>query len=205
MRIYKFPVGMNQTNCYFMVDEVSGKCAVVDPGDECAKLMQKLSDKKLSVECIILTHGHFDHIMALDEMRKLTGAKAYIHEADNELLTDAAKSYLTWAGITEGCKSADVLLKDGDEIKVGESTIKVMHTPGHTPGCICLISGSDMISGDTLFRGNIGRYDLYGGNYPTLMSSLQKIAEIEENFKVYPGHGASTTLEHEKETNFYLR
>lgn len=197
-------MGVNKTNCYFTVDEATNKCAVIDPGDESEKLYEKLTDKSLSVECIILTHGHFDHILALDELREKTGAKVLIHEDDEELLLDPNKSLMTWVGIDHGCKAADILLHDGDKIKIGESELTVIHTPGHTRGSICLINGTDMLSGDTLFRGNIGRYDLYGGDYNTLMDSLHKLSQMTVDYKVYPGHGAATSLKLEKETNYYL-
>ncbi len=205
MKIYKFPVGINQTNCYFLVDEPGNKCAIIDPGDEAEKLLKKLSDKELEPVYIIMTHGHFDHIMALDELRDRLHVPAVIHEYDNELLTDARKSLMIWAGRNEGCRPADILVADGDKIRIGDSVITVMHTPGHTPGSICLLCGSDIISGDTLFKGNIGRYDLYGGDYDSILSSLRKISELDGNYKIYPGHGDTTTLNFEKENNIYLR
>lgn len=206
MKIAKFILGSMQTNCYFIIDEVSKNCIVVDPADDIEIIMQKLSDKGLHCEKIFLTHGHFDHMLALEELRERTGAPLYIHEADNEMLLDAEKSLMSfYAGNTKSCKAADVLLKDGDVIDFHGNQLKVMHTPGHTKGSCCYIIGEHLISGDTLFRGSIGRYDFYGGDYETILSSLEKLKELNIDYRIYPGHGPSSHLSYEKEYNLYMR
>jgi len=195
-----------QTNCYFIIDEISKKCIVVDPADEFDVIVQKLTDKGLTVDKIFLTHGHFDHMMALERLREYTGAKLYIGKEDNELLLDVDKSLMSfYGGVHTPCRSADVLLNDNDTIDFCGHTIKVMHTPGHTKGSVCYLIGTDMISGDTLFRGSIGRYDFYGGDYQTILSSLERIKALDTDYKIYPGHGASSKLSYEKEYNLYMR
>lgn len=206
MKIAKFILGNMQTNCYFIIDEVSKKCIVVDPADEFDVIVQKLTDKGLTCEKIFLTHGHFDHMMALEKLREYTGAPLYIGKEDNELLLDVDKSLMSfYGGVHIPCRSADILLNDGDEIDFASQKIKVMHTPGHTKGSVCYLIGTDMICGDTLFRGNIGRYDFYGGDYKTLMASLEKIKALDVDYKIYPGHGASSKLSYEKDYNLYMR
>ena len=206
MKIAKFILGSMQTNCYFIIDEESKSCIVVDPADDIDVIMKKLSDKGLTCEKIILTHGHFDHMMALEELRARTSAPLYLHEADNELLQDPDKSLMAfYAGIHTPCKPADIALKDADTIDFHGNTIKVMHTPGHTKGSCCFLIDEHMICGDTLFRGNIGRYDFYGGDYTTMLSSLEKIKALETDYRIYPGHGPSSHLSYEKEYNLYMR
>lgn len=206
MKIAKFILGSMQTNCYFIIDEDTKSCIVVDPADDIDVIMQKLTDKGLKCEKILLTHGHFDHMLALEELRAKTGAPLYIHEMDNEMLLDPEKSLMSfYAGSKKTCKAADILLKDNDSIDFHGNTIRVMHTPGHTKGSCCYIIGSHLISGDTLFRGSIGRYDFYGGDYETILASLRKLCNLETDYRIYPGHGPSTHLSYEKENNLYMR
>ncbi len=206
MKIAKFILGSMQTNCYFIIDEITKSCMIVDPADDIDVIIKKLSDKELTCEGIILTHGHFDHMLALEALRDRTNAKLYVHEADNELLLDPEKSLMSfYTGSKTPCRSADVLLKDGDTIDFHGNIIKVMHTPGHTKGSCCYLIGEHMICGDTLFRGSIGRYDFYGGDYDTILSSLEKIKAFETDYRIYPGHGPSSHLSYEKEYNLYMR
>lgn len=206
MKISKFILGNMQTNCYFIIDEESKACIVVDPADSIEVIMQKLSDKGLKCEKIILTHGHFDHMLALEALREKTEAPLLVHEADNELLQDPNKSLMAfYAGINTPIRQPEIFLHDGDVIDFHGNEIKVIHTPGHTAGSCCFILGEHMISGDTLFRGNVGRYDFYGGDYETMQKSLKKISELTVNYRIYPGHGPSTHLDYEKEYNIYMK
>ena len=210
MKIQKYSVGVWGTNCYFLLDESGegggNRCAVVDPGDDGDAILRRLSSQALHCDAILLTHGHFDHMMALEQLRQATGAPVYIHEDDAELMTDddlnAAKLL---AGVSCSPRPADILLHDGDTVKIGGESVCVMHTPGHTPGSMCLVTGDTVISGDTLFRESIGRYDFPGGDYGTIMKSLDKFKALEGDYKILPGHGPSTTLSHEKEYNLYLQ
>lgn len=205
MKIFKYSVGVMGTNAYIILDGETMEAALVDPGDEGDKLLSALESKGASLSYIILTHAHFDHILALSKIKKKTGASLLVHEDDAPMLADNSLNLLSrFSGKEVVFPSPDRLLKDGDTVKLGCGTIGIIHTPGHTPGSICLSVGDDLISGDTLFRESIGRYDFPGGDYQTIMSSLQKIKELDVKGKIYPGHGMSTTLEHELSYNTYL-
>ena len=205
MKIYKYSVGLMGTNAYIILDEETKKAALVDPGDEAEKLLAALESKNAELSYIILTHGHFDHILALTEMKEKTGASLLIHREDAPMLADPSLSLLSkFSSRKMSFPSPDRLLIDADEIELGNGKIKVIHTPGHTLGSICLLVGDDLISGDTLFRESIGRYDFPGGDYATILSSLNKIIALDVKGKIYPGHGMSTTLIHELEHNLYL-
>lgn len=204
MKIYTFIVGLFGTNCYFIADD-SGKTAIVDPGADFEKLIKKLNEKELIPEYILLTHGHFDHILAVNELRKATGAKLIIHRDDAELLSDPDKSYaLQFGGTVYRTDPPDRLVSDGDVITLGGTDISVIHTPGHTKGSVTYKLDSALLTGDTLFRDGMGRYDLYSSDFKSLCSSLEKLSALDGDYKVYPGHGQSTTLERERESNIYM-
>ncbi len=205
MRIFKFTVGAMGTNSYILLDDKTKKAALIDPGDEPDRLISVLKTKDASLSYIILTHGHFDHIMALDKIKKKTGAPILIHRDDAVMLEDRALSLLDRFGNSDiEVPRADRFLSDGEIITLGDSEIKVIHTPGHTPGSVCLLIGDELMSGDTLFRESIGRYDFPGGDYGAIITSLEKIVSLGVKGKIYPGHGMSTTLEHELDFNAYL-
>lgn len=205
MRIFKFTVGAMGTNSYILLDDKTKKAALIDPGDEPDRLISALKTKDASLSYIILTHGHFDHIMALDKIKKKTGAPILIHRDDAVMLEDRALSLLDRFGNSDiEVPRADRFLSDGEIITLGDSEIKVIHTPGHTPGSVCLLIGDELMSGDTLFRESIGRYDFPGGDYGAIITSLEKIVSLGVKGKIYPGHGMSTTLEHELDFNTYL-
>ena len=211
MKIQKYSVGVWGTNCFFLIDESGADggncCAVVDPGDDAEEILRRLCAEGLHCTVILLTHGHFDHMMALDRVRDATGAPVYIHEDDAALMTDDELNAAgRLAGVVCSPRPADVLLHDGDTVKIGGESVRVMHTPGHTRGSVCYLvgDGGDILTGDTLFRDSIGRYDLPGGDFMTLLRSLGVLAALEGEHKIYPGHGATSTLEREKLVNLYL-
>lgn len=194
-------------NTYIVTDVETGETAVVDPSLPEQKLMDKLSDK--SVKYILLTHGHFDHTCGAKMIKENTGAKVVIHKEDDEMLHDITKNEFA-----ENCKGyeypevdADIFIEDGTELMLGNTKITVMHTPGHSKGGVCYLFMEDkiMFSGDTLFRLCAGRADLYGGNGRQELRSLAKIADLDGDYKVYPGHMDDTTLDFERENNRYMR
>lgn len=205
MKIYKFSVGALGTNSYLCVDEETKKAFLTDPGDDADKLLSAISSKNVDVTHIILTHGHFDHVLALNEVISKTGASLLIHRLDACMLAEPSLSLLSrFSNKHLTFPSPDRLLEDGDEVKIGASTVKIIHTPGHTLGSICILAGDDLISGDTLFRESIGRYDFPGGDFDVITDSLKKLVSLDIKGKIYPGHGMSTTMAHELEHNTYL-
>ena len=205
MKIQTFTVGTMGTNCYFLIDENDGSCIVVDPGAEADRLYGKLSERGLTVQAIFLTHAHFDHIMALPQLREKTGAPVYVHEADEELLTDNDKNLMNrFCSAPVRNLPADRHYGEGDSIRFGTEMLRILHTPGHTPGSVCIAAGEELLTGDTLFRGGAGRYDFYKGSFSQLQSSLKRLSGLQTDYRIRPGHGASSHLFFEKETNAYL-
>ena len=198
-------VGIISTNCYLFADNETGKMIVIDPGGEGKSLVKWIKDLKWTVSAIINTHGHADHIAANSAIKKAFGAKVYIHKDDAEYLLNPDLNGSSMMPEHTVCSRADVLLDDGAEIKVGTLTIKVIHTPGHTPGGICLACEDVLFTGDTLFRGDIGRTDLAGGDEEALLRSLKKISAYPPGTLIYPGHGPKSNMKHELDNNPYLR
>lgn len=207
MKINRFIMGMLGENCYTLTDEKSGLTAVIDPGAMTAELEGYLNSLPAgSVPYILLTHGHFDHILGVVRAQQLTGAKIVIHELDAPCLLDEKESMASYdyPGIQEYVK-ADVLVKEGDEIALGDLKIKVLHTPGHTKGGVCYLCGDVIFSGDTLFCHTCGRTDFPGGSMEEMLNSLQRLAGLEGDYTVYPGHNRATTLAEERVKNRYMR
>ena len=198
MLIKTLPVGQLETNCYVVTDENALVCAVIDPGDESNTILDYIEDNKLSCKAILITHAHFDHVSAVNAMLEATGAELYMCEKDLKLAKTGASGRFTPPENTH-------FYKDGDEVKVAGLTFKVMETPGHTPGGVTLICGDALFTGDTLFRGSCGRTDLPGGDMRAELRSLKRIASLEGDYEVYPGHAESSMLSIEREHNPYVR
>ena len=198
MNIKTIPVGQLETNCYVVVNEETLACVVIDPGDESNTIMDYIESNRLKCEAIMLTHGHFDHVGAVNEILEQTGCALYINPRDEGY--EVGKSGVKFK-MPEGGKYYD----DGDVIVEAGLEFKVLATPGHTPGSVCLICGDALFTGDTLFRGSCGRTDLPGGSMREEMRSLKKICRLEGDFDVYPGHMDSSTLERERRFNHYCR
>jgi len=203
LKIGRIMLGMCQTNCYFLYREGEKKVIFIDPSEQGKYLNDKLVENGFEVEAILLTHGHFDHIMGCEEMRRITGAKIYVMAEEKVLLQDPyVNCSAQWA---KPCTLVpDVWIHDGDELVFGDKKCKVIATPGHTIGGCCYYFEQDdiLISGDTLFLESVGRTDFPTGSMSTLKRSIQdKLLTLPENVKVYPGHGDSTTIANEKQYN----
>ncbi len=201
--VEKLVLGDLATNTYIVTDTESGECAVVDPAVESASLLTNLENK--NVKYILLTHGHFDHIGGANAVKSKTGAQVVIHKKEEPFLSQSSLNLFVDNEIK--AISADILTNDGTEIPFGDGAIRVLHTPGHTIGGVCYIFENDRVifSGDTLFNLTAGRTDLPTGNPREELMSLAKIAALEGDYAVYPGHEASTTLNFERENNRYMK
>ena len=194
LKVHALTLGAYQVNCYIIHDENSASCCVIDPGYEADTILDKLSQLGLTLEAILLTHGHFDHVGAVRDLAADTGCQVYICAEDLVLpmkLT-AGKLYYTQT------------YAEGTKLRLAGLDITVLQTPGHTPGSVCLLIGDTLFSGDTLFAASCGRTDLPGGSWEQMRASLKRLAGIEANLWVLPGHGESTTLSSEKNYNPYL-
>lgn len=195
-------VGPFATNCYLLTEE-NGETLVIDPG-EAEVILDLINRHHFHLKYIINTHGHIDHTLGNESLREHTGAPVLIHSQDAPLLANSENNLSSWLGITSSY-SADKLLSEGNKIVLKGITMQVIHTPGHTPGSICLFSGEMLFSGDTLFDGSIGRTDLPGGDAEQLISSIKnKLIILPENTVIYPGHGGVSTIGKEKRTNPFL-
>lgn len=200
-----FSVGPMDSNCYIIGCEETREAAVVDPGAEGERILKRLESLHLKCGQIILTHGHVDHIGALQKVQQSTGAKVLIHYGDAAMLTSPSRNLSAFMGSNIKLKEADRLLNDGDTVEVGNIKLKVIHTPGHTPGGITIVAGDNLITGDTLFAGSVGRSDFPGGNHSQLIASIKnKLLGFPEGYGVYPGHGPSSTVGEEAKHNPFL-
>ena len=197
MQVKMMQVGPIGTNCYILESE--HQIAVIDPGDEAGRILAELKKSDAQVEYILLTHGHYDHTTAVPELHQaLPQAKIYIHQAD---ANGAGSRLFPLAGQVD-----DLLLYDeGDALPLGDLTIEVLHTPGHSPGSVTLKAGDALFTGDTLFAGDCGRTDLRGGSWEEILASLGRLGRLEGNFHVLPGHGDTSDLDTERKINPYLK
>lgn len=206
LKIGRIVLGMCQTNCYFVYEEGSSRVIVFDPADKGDYIFNGLKEKGFTVEAILLTHGHFDHIWGVEQLRELSGAKVYAYEGEKELCEDASLNVSKGAGRACTIK-ADEYVKDGEEITAAGISCRLIATPGHTGGSCCYYFENDkiLISGDTLFQESVGRTDLPTGSMSMLVRSVkEKLLPLPEEVKVYPGHGESTTIGYEKKYNPFL-
>ncbi len=205
MKILHLTVGMVATNCYIFYDENTMEGAVIDPGDNAKAILKTIEDEKINLKYVLLTHGHFDHILAVHDVVSATGAKLVCNKDDLWLLNKNAMGQ--FKSFAKNFKETPVGIEaeDGTEIKVGGLTAKYISTPGHTPGSSVILVGDVMFTGDTLFRRECGRCDLEGGDFPTILRSLKKLYNMQGDYKVLPGHDAFSTLEEERKYNRYMR
>ena len=199
MQVKVLQVGPIGTNCYLLEDEKAHVAAVIDPGDEAGRILQVIKDDGVDVKYILLTHGHYDHTTAVPELHQaLPQAEIYIHKAD---ANGAGSRLFPLAGQIPDLKFYD----EGNALTLGELTIQVLHTPGHSKGSVTLKVGDVLFCGDTLFAGSCGRTDLAGGSYDEIMASLKKLGELPGDSHVCPGHDVTSTLERERRSNPFLR
>lgn len=199
-------LGPVSANTYIVTDDATGETAVIDAGACTDELLDKLNGK--NVRYILLTHGHYDHILGVPALKAHTGAEVLIHKADADCFWDTEKSLASFDhSFSQTPMKADRLLSHGEEIHLGETVLSVLHTPGHTKGGVCYIDYQDRLifSGDTLFCLTAGRTDFPGGSFEELMASLITLRNLPGDYIVYPGHNRATTLEHERVRNRYMR
>lgn len=206
MIIEKLEVGPIMANCYIVGCEKTQKGVVIDPGGDTDRILKRIADLKIDVEALINTHGHFDHVGANKRMKSETGAPLMIHPEDAPMLSRLSQDATMFGLTAQNSPAPDRLLDEGDEITFGELTMKVRHIPGHSPGGIALLVEDAVFVGDTLFAGSIGRTDLPGGDYETLISSVrEKLFTLRNDTRVFCGHGPETTIGREKQFNPFFR
>lgn len=204
MIVEVFTLGELQANCYLVACEKTGKAMVIDAGGDPAAVIRTANRRKLTIELIVNTHGHVDHMAGNARLRQLTGAALFIGAGDGPMLANPALNLSSWVGEPVAME-ADGLLNDGDHLTVGELAFTIIHTPGHSPGGICLHTTGAVFTGDTLFAGSIGRSDLPGGDGEQLMASLRnRLMPMPGDTVVYPGHGPSSTIASERRCNPFL-
>ncbi len=196
-------VGPLQANCIILADNGSGKAIVVDPGDEPDRIIGTINALGLTVEIIVCTHGHFDHMGVVGDIKKETGARVALHRDDLELYNGAQDMAALWGHSLDAPPGPDILLSEGDTLTVGDLNFAVLHSPGHSPGGICLYGGNMVITGDTLFKGSVGRTDFYGGDMEKMKQSFRRLMALPEDTNVLPGHGPATTIGLEKTDNLF--
>ena len=207
MKIIHTQVSPFWTNVYIYYDENSKEAAIVDPGGDCVKLKELLDENKLTLKAILLTHGHFDHIGAVNELREITGAKVYAYEEEKALLASSEMNEALRIGRKDYTIECDKLLKEGDIIEICEGRLSVIHTPGHTAGGACFYDEENAIlfAGDTLFKDSVGRYDLATASGEALFHSIkEKLFKLPDDTKVFPGHNSATTIGREKVHNMVV-
>jgi glyoxylase-like metal-dependent hydrolase (beta-lactamase superfamily II) len=201
MIIKTIPNGALEANCYILADEATNQAIIVDPGDEPDIILEQAEEFK--VLYIVLTHGHFDHVGAVNDIKEATGAEVALHEADFDIYAGAKDHAAFWGFEIEPPDMPTLALKEGDELLVGDLSFVVIHTPGHSPGGMCLYSEGALITGDTLFAGSIGRTDLPGGEMNKMKESFRRLMGLPDETTILPGHGPSSTIGTEKEHNMF--
>lgn len=194
MEIFNLYSGSWRSNCYLLCDSDEGVGAVIDPSEDARRIADLAAERGVKIVQILLTHAHFDHILALDGLRALTGAPLAMHGDDTENLFDPRKSAFDLVGGEGVFGAPERNLRDGSVITLGSHKIKVLHTPGHTKGSCCFAAEGSLFTGDTLFSDGYGRCDLYGGSYSQMHRSLGRLSALDPDLIIYPGHGGSCRL-----------
>lgn len=199
MIIKQFTLGQLENNVYLVMDEKTKKAVLIDASAMSPEIVQTVKELGAKVQYILLTHGHFDHVMGVNALKKALNTEAVIHK-DDLAISDNVNEFTRLFGLPDGeVPKYELYINDGDVITVGDMKIKVIHTPGHTEGGVCYLIEDTMFSGDTLFKESVGRTDLFGGSFEKLSDSIKnKLFKLKNDIKVYPGHGPMTTIGHEK-------
>lgn len=205
MLIERIPAGVYAANCYVITCEETGKAAIIDPGGDAKDILKFIENQQLELSFILLTHGHGDHIGGVADILSLKKVPVYIHREDAYLLADADKNLSSFMSGPKIEVEADRLLEDQEIIELGKLKLKILHTPGHTLGSICIFVEDVVFTGDTLFANSIGRTDLEGGSFKSIIQSiLLKLFTLPDETKVMPGHGPASTISIEKLTNPFV-
>jgi hydroxyacylglutathione hydrolase len=206
MLIERLVVGMLESNCYLVASEDTKEGIIIDPGGDGPLILDRVQKLGLNITYIVNTHGHIDHIAANGPVKEATGAQLAIHKDDAEWLVTDQGAYARMLGVQSPGPAADVLLEEGDEIAFGSERLQVMHTPGHSLGGISLVGDGVVFCGDTLFADGVGRVDLPGGSWETLMHTIKtRLFSLPDDTIAYTGHGPPTTIGREKQSNPWFR
>lgn len=206
MIVKRIPAGIYAANCYVLYSEKDKEGIIVDPGGDADDILKYVEDNDIGIKYIVLTHGHGDHIAGVMDLKNKLDVDLLIHQADADMLKDGQMNLSSIMAIGSIEITPDGFLNDGDQLEFGDVKLSVIHTPGHTLGGICLLYDDVLITGDTLFKGSIGRTDLQGGNYETIINSIkEKLLVLPGKTKVYPGHGPESTIEYERNNNTFLK
>ncbi len=205
MKIVQIPNGRFVENCYLVIDEASGECAIVDPGEEPELIAHHLAAARVKPVAIWLTHAHVDHVLGVPRLREETGAPVFLHPADRPLYDHVAEQAAAFGMAAGPLPPPDGAFAHGDVARVGTLEFAVRHAPGHSPGSVCLAGPGVVLTGDVLFQGSIGRTDLPGGDFDTLIRSIEReLLVLPDSTIVYSGHGPETTIGHERRANPFL-
>jgi len=206
MKIVQIPNGMFAENCYLVVDAHAGECAIVDPGEEAGLILHTVKETGTKPVAIWLTHAHIDHVLGVPRIAAETGAPVWLHPADRPLY-DAVPEQAAWFGLAPpgSLPPPDHEIAPGARLSVGGLDFEARHAPGHSPGSVCLVGPGVVLSGDVLFAGSIGRTDLPGADFETLIASIEReLLPLSDDTIVYSGHGPETTIGRERRTNPFL-
>lgn len=205
MKIVQIPNGTFAENCYLVVDEAARECAIVDPGEEAGLILHKLRDTGARPVAIWITHAHLDHVLGVERVRAETGAPIFLHPADRPLYDAVPRQAAAYGLRCAPLPPPDRTWEHGDSARVGGLSFEVRHAPGHAPGHVVLVGDGHVLGGDVLFAGSIGRADLPGGDYETLLASIEReLLSLPDATIVHTGHGPDTTIGRERRTNPFL-